>query len=208
MFARHARARGEFDGLGHMKEAFDGWRDGLNSVERQQERGDRTFIQTLQAVDCAEWLPNDLLIKVDRCLMAHGLEGRTPFLDPMVANFAFNLPDSMKATTSMAKRLLRDWLASRLPASQPYARKTGFNPPVGAWIAARQPLIEKLVARQPGIRELFPREAVAFAFADPGKRHQAAWSLLFYALWHSHHVLELMCDGTIEDVLAQAATAA
>jgi asparagine synthase (glutamine-hydrolysing) len=208
MFARHARSRGEFDGLSHMKGAFDGWRDGLNLVERQQERGHRSFIRTLQAVDCAEWLPNDLLIKVDRCLMAHGLEGRTPFLDPVVANFAFNLSDSMKATTSMAKRVLRDWLAAHFPASEPYARKAGFNPPVGAWIAGRQPLIENLVARQPGIRELFPREAVTFAFADPKKRHQAAWSLLFYALWHSHHVLELMSDGTIEDVLAQAAKAA
>jgi asparagine synthase (glutamine-hydrolysing) len=208
MFARHARSRGEFDGLGHMEGIFDGWRDGLNLVERQQEHGHRTFIQTLQSVDCAEWLPNDILIKVDRCLMAHGLEGRTPFLDPVVANFAFNLPDSMKVTTSMAKRLLRDWLAANVPVSEPYARKTGFNPPIGAWIAARQPLIENLVARQPGIRELFPREAVACAFADLRKRHQAAWSLLFYALWHSHHVLELMSDGTVEDILAQAGTAA
>jgi len=208
MFARHARSRGEFDGLRHMNGVFDGWREGLNLVERQQGRDRRTFIQTLQSVDCAEWLPNDILLKVDRCLMAHGLEGRTPFLDPVVADFAFNLPDSMKVTTLMAKRLLRDWLAANVPATEPYARKTGFNPPVGAWIAAHQPLIEKLVARQPGIRELFPREAVACAFADLRKRHQAAWSLLFYALWHSHHVLELMSDGTIEDVLAQAGTAA
>jgi asparagine synthase (glutamine-hydrolysing) len=208
MFARHARSRGEFDGLGQMKGAFDGWRDGLNLLEHQRARGRRTFIQTLQEVDCAEWLPNDLLIKLDRCLMAHGLEGRTPFLDPVVAGFAFHLPDSMKATTTMAKRLLRDWLAVNFPASEPYAKKAGFNPPVGAWIAARQPLIEDLVARQPGIRELFAREAVASAFADLNKRYQAAWSLLFYALWHSHHVLELPCNGTIEDVLAQAGAAA
>ena len=208
MFARHARSRGEFDGLDHMKGVFDGWRDGLNLVEHQQGRADRTFIQTLQEVDCAEWLPNDILVKIDRCLMAHGLEGRTPFLDPVVANFAFHLPDSMKATTTMAKLLLRDWLADRLPSSEPYAKKAGFNPPVGSWIAARQPLIESLVASQPGIRELLPRKAVASAFADLKRRYQAAWSLLFYALWHSHHVLELPCNGTIEDVLAQAATVA
>jgi asparagine synthase (glutamine-hydrolysing) len=208
MFARHARSRGEFDGLGHVKGIFDGWRDGLNLVEHEQQGNYRTFIQTLQAVDCAEWLPNDILLKVDRCLMAHGLEGRTPFLDPIVADFAYNLSDAMKATTSMAKRLLRDWLAANLPAAEPYARKTGFNPPVGAWIAAHQPLIENLVARQPGIREFFPREAVACAFADLKKHHQAAWSLLFYALWHSHHILEVRPDGTIEDVLAQAATMA
>jgi asparagine synthase (glutamine-hydrolysing) len=137
--------------------------------------------------------------------MAHGVEGRTPFLDPIVANFAFRLPDKMKATRMMAKRLLRDWLAVKLPAAEPYARKTAFNPPVAEWIAERQPLMEKLVARQPGIRELFHRDDISRVFANPKKHHQAAWSLLFYALWHSHHVLELPGDGTIEDVLSQAA---
>jgi asparagine synthase (glutamine-hydrolysing) len=205
LFARNARSRGEFDGLGHMAEVFHGWRGGLKHTEHEQARADYSFMQTLQAVDCAEWLPNDLLIKVDRCLMAHGVEGRTPFLDPVVADFAFRLPDAMKATTKMAKRMLRDWLANNVPAAEPYARKTGFNPPVGEWIAARRPLVEKLVAAQPGIREMFRREDVAAAFGDLKKRHQAGWSLLFYALWHSHHVLEIPADGTIEDVLAHAA---
>jgi asparagine synthase (glutamine-hydrolysing) len=211
LFARRARSRGEFDGLGRMNEAFPGWRDGLKLTEDQQTRPAQSFVQTLQAVDCAEWLPNDLLIKVDRCLMAHGLEGRTPFLDPLVADFAFRLPDEMKATPRIAKRMLRDWLAINVPAAEPYAKKLGFNPPVGEWIAARQPLIEKLVARQPGVREMLRKEQiaedVACVFADLGKHHQAAWSLLFYALWHSHHVLEIPSDGTIEDVLAQAAAA-
>jgi asparagine synthase (glutamine-hydrolysing) len=209
LFARKARSRGEFDGLGHLSEIFNGWRDGLSSAEHEQARDDRTFMQKLQAVDCAEWLPNDLLIKVDRCLMAHGLEGRTPFLDPVVADFAFRLPDDMKATTKMAKRMLRDWLAINVPAAEPYAKKLGFNPPVGEWIAARRPLIEKLVACQPGIREMFRKDhvaqEVARAFSDLKRHHQAAWSLLFYALWHSHHVLEIPPDGTIEDVLAHAA---
>jgi asparagine synthase (glutamine-hydrolysing) len=209
LFARKARSRGEFDGLGNLSAVFNGWRDGLNSAEHEQKRGDRTFVQTLQAVDCAEWLPNDLLIKVDRCLMAHGLEGRTPFLDPVVADFAFRLPDVMKATTKMAKRMLRDWLAMNVPAAEPYAKKLGFNPPVGEWLAVRRPLIEKLVARQPGIREMFSKhdvaEDVSCAFGDLKKHHQAAWSLLFYALWHSHHVLEIPSDGSIEDILVQAA---
>ena len=189
LFARNARMRGEFDNLGNMNEAFSGWRYGLERTEREETRDDRTFVQTLQAVDCMQWLPNDLLIKVDRCLMAHGVEGRTPFLDPLVADFAFRLPDDMKATARMSKRLLRDWLSTRLPAAEPYARKTGFNPPVGEWIAARKGLIEALVTLQPGIREIFRQEDIQRAFADPMRHRQAAWSLVFYALWHSHHVL-------------------
>jgi asparagine synthase (glutamine-hydrolysing) len=208
LLGRNARTRGEFDGLGGANETFEGWREGLDRTEREEARNERTFVQTLQAVDCMQWLPNDLLIKVDRCLMAHGVEGRTPLLDPLVAGFAFRLPDDMKATARTSKRLLRDWLSTRLPASEPYARKIGFNPPVGEWIDARKNLIEALVGLQPGIRELFKREDLRRVFADPIKYHQAAWSLVYYALWHSHHVLGISADGNIEDVLAGARQAA
>ena len=160
MFTRNARTHGEFDRVGHVNGAFDGWRDGLTLAEHNEARADRTFIQKLQAADCAEWLPNDLLIKLDRCLMANGLEGRTPFLDPVVADFAFRLPDQMKATTAMSKRLLRDWLASNVPSATPYASKLGFNPPVGEWIARRKDVIEELVSAAPGITEVFSRDVV------------------------------------------------
>jgi asparagine synthase (glutamine-hydrolysing) len=204
MFTRNARTHGEFDRVAHVNGAFDGWRDGLALAERNEARTDRTFIQKLQAADCAEWLPNDLLIKLDRCLMANGLEGRTPFLDPVVAEFAFRLPDEMKATTSMSKRLLRDWLAANVPSAEPYASKLGFNPPIGEWIARRKAAIEELVATAPGINEVFSRDVVRRGFADPERNHVAAWSLLFYALWHSHHVLGISAAGNVEDVLDAA----
>jgi asparagine synthase (glutamine-hydrolysing) len=204
MFTRNARTHGEFDRIGNINGAFEGWRDGLALAERNEERADRTFIQKLQAADCAEWLPNDLLIKLDRCLMANGLEGRTPFLDPVVADFAFRLPDEMKATTSMSKRLLRDWLASNVPSAEPYASKLGFNPPVGEWITRRKAAIEELVSVAPGIAEVFSRDVVRRGFADPERNHVAAWSLLFYALWHSHHVLGISAAGNVEEVLDAA----
>lgn len=205
MFTRNARTRGEFEDLGDMNGTFDGWRDGLNRNEREIAC-DRpwTFVQRLQAVDCAQWLPNDLLIKLDRCLMAHGIEGRTPFLDPVVADFAFHLADDQKATTKMSKRILRDWLAKNAPAARPYANKTGFNPPVGEWIAARKSLVESMVSAQPGIAEAFTNDDVHRVFHDPVKNPQAAWSLLFYALWHSHHVLGNSRGGTVVDVLDAA----
>jgi asparagine synthase (glutamine-hydrolysing) len=204
LLTRYARTRGECAVLGNMNGVFDGWRDGLTRTERSEACGQRTFVQTLQAVDCAEWLPNDLMIKLDRCLMAHGVEGRTPFLDLVVADFVFRLPDGFKATASMTKRLLRDWLASNVPAAEAYVEKTGFNPPVGEWIAANRSLTETLVSTQPGIAEIFTREDVHRAFSDLRRNSQAAWSLLFYALWHSHHVLGVTSEGTVQDVLAAA----
>jgi asparagine synthase (glutamine-hydrolysing) len=64
-----------------------------------------------------------------------------------------------------------------------------------------------LVSLQPGIGEIFRKEDVHRVFSDPVKYHQAAWSLVFYALWHSHHVLEISAQGTIEDVLESACRA-
>jgi asparagine synthase (glutamine-hydrolysing) len=187
--------------------ALDGWRAGLAAVDRAEAGHGRTRVQALQAVDSAQWLPNDVLLVLDRCLMAHGVEGRTPFLDPPTADFAFRLPDGLKIRGRFGKWLLRDWLAKAVPESAAFARKTGFVPPVGEWIAAHGPGLEDLVAAQPGVAETFSRDFVRAVLTDAAANAQAAWSLLFYALWHSRHVLEVNPDGNVDEVLAQAARA-
>ncbi|HLI13418.1 MAG TPA: asparagine synthase (glutamine-hydrolyzing) [Alphaproteobacteria bacterium] len=204
LLARKARLSGEFDELAAMRGSLAGWRDNLARVEADESLPGRSAVQRLQAVDCADWLPNDLLIKLDRCLMANSVEGRTPFLDPLVADFAFRLPDALKVTNRFGKKLLRDWLARNVPASEPYSRKTGFKPPVGEWIAARKAAIVQFVAAQPGIAEIATDEDIGKVFAAPERNSQAAWSLLFYALWHSRHILGVPPEGTVEDVLAAA----
>jgi asparagine synthase (glutamine-hydrolysing) len=129
--AGRARTRGVFRGAIAGAPGLKGWRHGLARAEAAVTGAGRTTMQRLQAADCAEWLPNDLLVKLDRCLMAHSLEGRTPYLDPVVADFAFRLPDRAKVRGRMGKWLLREWLARNVPAAEPFARKSGFNPPVG-----------------------------------------------------------------------------
>jgi len=184
--------------------ALAGWRDGIALAEAAAGQG-RSALQAAQAVDIAEWLPNDLLTKLDRTLMAHGVEGRTPFLDPVLAEFAFRLPDRLKAGTRFGKVLLRDWLAGAFPQAGAYARKKGFKPPVGAWMAARAAELAPLVATQPGIAAVLPAEAVRTAFAEAARDSQPAWSLLFTALWHSHHIVGVPADGDIAEVLREAA---
>ncbi|MCA6307836.1 MAG: asparagine synthase (glutamine-hydrolyzing) [Phenylobacterium sp.] len=142
-------------------------------------------LQSAQWSDVATWLPNDLLIKLDRCLMANGLEGRTPFLDPEVADFAFTLPDRFKVRGRFGKVLLRTWLARTCPAAAPWARKQGFTVPVEAWIAPRAADIAPRVAAVSAVRRLRSPEAVAAAFAPGGK---GAWPLLFLAVWSLIHL--------------------
>jgi asparagine synthase (glutamine-hydrolysing) len=184
------RGRGNLNRLGILRGELAGWRDGIAAAEVTAAAPGRTRLQAAQATDCADWLPNDLLVKLDRCLMAHGVEGRTPFLDPVVAEFAFLLPDDLKVRRRMGKWLLRQWLAEKLPVSRPFERKRGFTVPVGEWIQRRAAALGPLVAAQPAIREICVPGAVEKLFLAAGGKHEgfAAWTLLFYALWHRHHI--------------------
>jgi asparagine synthase (glutamine-hydrolysing) len=187
---RMPRARGVLDGLGILRGEIAGWRDGIAAAEARNGGHRRTPLQVAQAVDCADWLPNDLLIKLDRCLMAHSTEGRTPYLDTEVAALAFRLPDELKVKRGLGKWLLRRWLADRLPDAQPFARKRGFTVPVARWIAQRATEIGPLVARSAGVREICQPDAVERLFAATMHKRaaRAAWNLLFYALWHRRHI--------------------
>ncbi len=199
--ARPMRRKGTFDGLGVLREDPRGWRDGIAAAERAARLPGRSRLQVAQAVDVADWLPNDLLTKADRCLMANGVEGRVPFLDPVVASFAFRLPDHLKVRKGLGKWLLRKWLDTAMPAARPFSPKRGFTVPVAEWIAAR-PEIGALVAAQPGIAEIADADAVRRLFAHLDKRTGfAAWTLLFYALWHQRHILGRKAEGDVFDML-------
>jgi asparagine synthase (glutamine-hydrolysing) len=185
------------------------WRAGIEAAAATPPAGWSGTTQRLQALDVAEWLPNDLLVKLDRCLMIHSVEGRTPYLDPKVAAFAATLPDSLKIAGpfggDLGKLLPRRWLAQADPRYPAMAKKRGFNTPVGGWIAARAPQIAPLVARQPGVAALFDAAAVEAIIGGAEKRDQPAWSLLFYALWHSTRIVGISAEGDIAAVLAAAA---
>ena len=185
--------RGALDGTGVLRDASAHWRDGITAAERRIASKGGTRLQQAQALDCADWLPNDLLVKVDRCLMAHGLEGRTPFLDPAVADFAFRLPDQMKVVKGKGKYLLRRWLERALPEAEPFSPKRGFTVPVAEWMRPRAKSLGPLVSSSAGIAQIcHPEKVLAlyrdFADRDGNAMGHACWRLLFYALWHKVHV--------------------
>jgi asparagine synthase (glutamine-hydrolysing) len=198
------RRRGVFTGA-ETGMHLPGWIAAMDAVERRQESIRDTRLQVLQAVDVLERLPNCLLIKLDRALMAHGVEGRTPFLDPKIAEFAMRLPDGLKSNPFYTKRFLRDWLADRFPIAEPYAKKRGFDLPLGAWMAARSSELAELVGAHPAIRQSFRAEAVGEIFSRCRQNLQPAWSLLCYALWHSHYIQGVDPGGDIASTLTAAA---
>lgn len=186
---RARRPNGPCDGLDLFRQPMSGWRDGIAAAEAAMARTGYNALQRAQAVDFVDWLPHSVLVALDRCLMRFGLEGRTPLLDRAVAEFTFALPNRLKLRNGQGKYLLRRWLADNNPTARPFARKLGFTVPVGEWIAARGAELGPLVARSPGLAELCRPDTVTAVFADGGKAHKLlAWRLLFYALWHRHHV--------------------
>jgi len=183
------RSRGALDAMNILREDSRDWRSGLAASESIAAADGRSPLQSAQATDCADWLPHDLLIKLDRCLMANGVEGRTPMLDPAIANAVFRLPDSLKIKGRTGKWILRKWLEDVVPAAKPFSRKRGFTVPVGEWIIRKGEMLGPLVARQAGITELCRPDRVEAIFRSTRRRAGfAAWVLLFYAIWHRQHV--------------------
>lgn len=204
LFPKDMRRRGIFDGLGVLRaeDPSQAWRAGMAQACLDAKGGGRTRLQVAQAQDIATWLPGDLLTKVDRMLMAHGVEGRVPFLDPAVADFAFTLPDGLKTRHRLGKYVLRHWLGTAMPRAKPFSKKRGFTVPVGDWIAARGGDVGELVARQDCIQALCAPERVKDVFkAGEGRAGKAAWTLLFYALWHKAHMERADMTGDVFDVL-------
>lgn len=97
-------------------------------------------LDRILAIDFASYLPDDILVKVDRMTMAHSLESRAPLLDHRLVNFAASLPAHMRIRNGRGKHLLRSAAARWLPADVLAKRKQGFAVPLAAWF--RGPLRE------------------------------------------------------------------
>jgi len=203
-FLRRAmRSRGALSGLGLLREENRDWRQGMVRAADAASVPGRSALQVAQATDCADWLAHDLLVKLDRCLMAHGVEGRTPMLDPVIARSVFRFPDGIKVRGKSGKWILRKWLEDALPVSEPFAHKRGFTVPAGEWITRRGEKLGPLVARQPIIGELCHPETVRKIFVSGGKRAGfAGWILLFFALWHRRHIEGARLEGDVFDCLS------
>ena len=100
---------------------------------RTAHRG-RDELDTQLRVDLALGLPDDMLTKVDRASMAHGLEVRVPFLDHRVVEQALRLPSSLKLNGGRSKVALHDVFERQLPRVVRKRRKAGFDAPLSAWL--------------------------------------------------------------------------
>jgi asparagine synthase (glutamine-hydrolysing) len=91
-------------------------------------------VARMMAWDALSYLPDDILVKVDRAAMAVGLETRSPFLDHRVASVAWRLPIAMKIRAGTSKWALRELLYQHVPRELIERPKAGFAIPIGQWL--------------------------------------------------------------------------
>ena len=174
-----------------LAEAMDGWRRPFQDAWQRTPK-QWTRLQRMQYVDMETWLPDDLLVKADRMLMAWGIEGRVPFLDHRVVEFGLALPDAYKIEGRTGKRFLRLWGERYLPRDHLWARKKGFTVPVNDWLRGeRLQTLLKVLPEAGGVRAWFdPAEIRKLLLAQQqGAKHSTAlWTLLNFAIWHRIHI--------------------
>src|SRR5436189_3087158 len=183
-----AEARGELTGR---HAAFDP----VNVYRaRYAETAGARELARLQDVDFGVYLVDDLLVKTDRASMAHSLEARVPFLDPLVTNFAFTLPARHKVRGLAKKVLLRKAVAPLLPPGIVHGRKRGFSIPAARWLRgelepfARATLSAETLRRQGFFRPETVGRLIDDHVRGTEDRSRQLWGLLAFTLWYERHV--------------------
>ena len=151
-------------------------------------------VQKAQWVDLVTYLPYDILTKVDRASMAHGLEVRVPLLDHVFVEWALGLPPTETFGGGAGKVALKAHLAGRISPAIFARPKMGFGVPLEYWLGGSGGLtarVEKLRARHPR-RDFFAplRTDAVLALARhkrPSQTSHALWSLLFLETWWQKH---------------------
>jgi len=146
-------------------------------------------IGRMMFVDALVYLPQDILVKVDRASMANSLETRAPFLDRSVIELAFSMPRCWHRRGFGGKKMLKESFSDLLPESLWHRRKQGFGVPIHSWF--REGLGERLVelANENSDGPISPA-AVSSLLSEHRNRGRdygyKLWALYSYFLWRSN----------------------
>jgi asparagine synthase (glutamine-hydrolysing) len=150
---------------------------------------DDGLLEEMMLADGVTYLPDDILVKLDRASMSVGLEARVPLLDHRLVEFAWQLPRSLRWRNKQTKWILRQLLQRHVPADWFDQPKRGFGVPLAEWL--RGPLrdwAENLLSpRRLSDQGFFDVRVVRRAWRDhiSGKtdEHYLLWDVLMFQAW-------------------------
>ena len=147
-------------------------------------------LSRLQYLDTKQYLPDDILVKVDRTTMAHSLESRAPLLDHTLVSYVATLPPSWKLRGGVSKYLFRKMVGRYLPPSALEKKKQGFGIPRESWFRSdlREHARERLLDTRAAERGYFDRRVLDRMLTShaAGRRDYSGWiwCLLVLEEWH------------------------
>jgi asparagine synthase (glutamine-hydrolysing) len=159
----------------------------LGSLVEQSRASDE--ISPYLWFDQKYYLPDDILMKVDRMSMAHAVEARPPFLDHRIVEFMNALPDSFKMRGPRLKVLLKELMKDKLPAMVLRRKKAGLDIPAHEWLRGplRGLLLDAVKFGTSEHGELFRKSAIDACVRDHLQRRvnlgYHLWGLMILFLW-------------------------
>jgi asparagine synthase (glutamine-hydrolysing) len=160
---------------------------------------DSSPLQQSTALDFQTYLPEDILVKVDRASMLCSLEVRAPWLDPRLVEFAFGrVPDALRATADQRKILPRQLAKRILPSALDLTRKQGFTLPLRAWLKGEWgDFVEDVLTSGP--EDLFDRRMVRQLLAGQRKglsNMHRLFGLTMVELWRREYGIQTAERGS------------
>ena len=149
--------------------------------------------QQMMFLDAMTYLPDDILVKVDRAAMSNSLETRVPFLDHRVVEFASRLPMNMKIRDGETKWLLRQVLYQYVPKELIERPKAGFGMPLAEWLRGPlkgwvESLIDEKKLAQEGYFNVHQIRNLWHEHLSAKRNHQTLlWNVLMYQVWLAEH---------------------
>lgn len=141
-------------------------------------------------IDMVTFLPDLVLVKADRCSMAHSLEVRSPLLDHRVVELALGLDPALKYRDGVGKWALRRLVERRLPPEVVNAPKSGFEPPIGAWLrSSLRPWAAALLDQTDpldGLIDLAPVRMAWRSHQQGNDQSYRLWTVLMLLAWDDH----------------------